>query len=357
MTRNVALGRSGLLAAAGLAAAVGIGAIAIGVAASGGPGAAAAPGVLLASSPSPTPATPNVNPGWGGRGGRGMMGGPGMKGGGWGVAGDDGWAGPGGGRRMGAYGDISITKIDGTKLSLQTTDGWTRTIDAAGATVTRDGQTVALDTLRVGDQIVFGQTRQADGTFKISRVTVVLPRSAGTVSAIDSASLTLTLRDGTSQKIVLTSSTTYRLAGQASTRSAIAVGSAVSATGTVASDGTFTATSVDIMPSVVAGTLKSKTSDTIVLTTRDGSTVTVKVSSTTTYQVAGVTSAALKDVAVGAWVNAQGTRNADGSLSATAVRAMPADWPGGGFGRGHGWDWWGGPNAPAASPPPTPSQG
>lgn len=350
MTRRFAMGRSGLLAAASLAAVVGVGAIAIGVAASGGPGTAVAPGVLLASSPSPTPATPNVKPGWGGPGGPGMMGGRGF-------AGDDGWAGPGGGRRMGAYGDISITKIDGTKLSLQTADGWTRTIDAAGATVTRDGQTVALGTLKVGDQIVFGQTRQTDGSFKITQITVVLPRTAGTVSAVDATSLTLTLRDGTSKKIVLTTSTTYRLAGQASTWSAITVGGSVTATGTVASDGTFTATSVDIMPSAVAGTVKSKTSDTIVLTARDGSTVTVEVSSTTTYQVAGVTTPTLDDVAVGAWVNAQGTKNADGSLSATAVRAMSADSKDGGFGRDHGRAWPGGPSSPRTSPAPTPNQG
>ena len=29
--------------------------------------------------------------------------------------------------------DVTITKIDGSKLSLQTTDGWTRTIDSTGA--------------------------------------------------------------------------------------------------------------------------------------------------------------------------------------------------------------------------------
>jgi hypothetical protein len=257
-----------------------------------------------------------------------------------------------------AAGNISITKIDGTKLSLQTSDGWTRTIDASGATVTRDGQTVGLDSLKVGDQIVFSETRQTDGTYKIDRIAVILPRVTGTVSAVDATSLTLTQAGGSTRKILLNSSTTYRLDGQAATKSAVTNGSVVVVTGTVASDDTFTATTVEIRPSVVSGTVKSKTSDTIVLTTRDGSTATVKVSSSTTYQVTGVTNATLKDVAVGAYAAAEGTKGSDGSISAIAVRAFAADrlGPGHGFGRG-GWDWPGLPSKPSSSPTPVPNQG
>ena len=59
-------------------------------------------------------------------------------------------------RRGGMRGEmgnaITITAIDGTKLALETENGWTRTIDATGATVTKDGATVALSTLKVGDR-------------------------------------------------------------------------------------------------------------------------------------------------------------------------------------------------------------
>jgi hypothetical protein len=73
--------------------------------------------------------------------------------------------------------------------------------------------------------------------------------------------------------------------------------------------------------------------------------------------VAGSTTATLSDVAVGANVTAKGTRNADGTFSATIVRAFAAG-PGGGPGmRGdHGMPWsQGTPGTPGtqASPAPT----
>ena len=94
--------------------------------------------------------------------------------------------------------------------------------------------------------------------------------------------------------------------------------------------------------------------------------------SSTTYQVGGITTPTLADVKVGDVVIASGTRNADGSLSATVVRSHaagqlggPGDGfgrgaPGDGFGRGgmrgdgYGWGFPGGPDAsPAPSTAPT----
>ena len=152
----------------------------------------------------------------------------------------------------------------------------------------------------------------------------------------------------------------------------------ISATGTLGSDGTLTATSVEIQPATAAGTVKEKGTSSLTLTTRDGSTVTVKVTSSTTYQVAGITTPTLADIKVGDVVMASGTKNADGSLSATAVLARAAgDFGGpgmggpgmggpgmGGWGRGgHGDGDWGFPGGvpanPGASPAPSsaPSSG
>ncbi len=97
----------------------------------------------------------------------------------------------GGAGRGSRMGGITITKIDGAKLSLETDDGWTRTIDATGATITRDGATIAVGDLAVGDEIVLRQQRQADGTFKITAIRVILPKVAGLVTDVAASSLTL----------------------------------------------------------------------------------------------------------------------------------------------------------------------
>jgi hypothetical protein len=235
---------------------------------------------------------------------------------------------------------ITITKIDGSKLSLQTTDGWTRTIDATGATVTNGTQTIALGDLKVGDQITFRESRQGDGTYKITTIQVLVPTAAGTVSSVAAGSVTITQSDGSSRTLTLTGSTTYTQGGVTVSRSALVVGVRISAQGTVDSSGSFTATSITITPAAVVGTVASKTAATVVVTTTAGKTVTVNVSSATKYNVRGVASPTLADVAVGYRIQAQGILNADGSLTATAVAAGPNDQagfgPGGGFGGGSG---------------------
>lgn len=240
---------------------------------------------------------------------------------------------------------ITITKIDGSNLSLQTSDGWTRTIDATGATITKGGQTIAVGDLKLGDQINFREARQSDGSYKITTIQVVLPTASGTVKTVGSGSVTITQSGGTSKTLTLTGSTTYTEAGAKVSASALVAGVRISAQGTVDSAGNFTATAVTIAPSSVMGTVASKTPTTIVVTTTAGKTVTVDVSSSTKYTVRGVTAATLANVAVGDRISASGTLNADGSLNATSVQASPNDQPGfgggggslGGFGRGHGF--------------------
>ena len=351
-----------LIAGAILAGAIGLTAIAVGLASTGAPAAATpaaanAQGVLLGAdtgtwtAPNGGTATaPNVTGMMGNRDGNGFGPGAGM-----------GRGGPMGGR--GTFGAISITAIDGTKLALTTADGWTRTIDAAGATVQKSGQTVDLSTLEVGDSIVFDQSRQTDGTFKITAIQLVLPRADGTVKSVGDSSVTLTQRDGTDKVVQLTGSTTYQLAGAASkaaasTKAALTVGAAVDAEGTTATDGTFTAALVTIRAAQAGGTVTAKTGTSITVTTRDGSSLKIDVDSSTTYLVAGTTAPTLSNVAVGAIVIAEGTRNTNGTFSATVVRAFAA---GSGFGPGigpgmrggRGMPW--GPGGPAPQPTSTPT--
>ena len=189
--------------------------------------------------------------------------------------------GTGDGPRMGGirgmHGGATVTAVDGTRLSLRTDDGWTRTIDTAGVTITKRGATIAVADIKVGDEISFAQLRNSDGTYTITSVVVVQPHVGGTVTATGPSSITL--KD------------------------------------------------------------------------RDGVTVTVTVTSTTTYEIAGKTNATLADVTVGSMVMATGTKNADGSLTATTVRAFTPGQGGPGMdGRGggrHGGGPWDGQDAPA----------
>lgn len=248
-----------------------------------------------------------------------------------------GWQAPHGGL-YGSSGQIAITitAINGSKLSLQTTDGWTRAIDATGATITKAGQNIGLAGLKAGDAINFRESRQSDGSYKITTITVVVPSASGTVTAVTSTTVTISQPGGTTRTLNLTGSTAYTQGGATVSKSALVVGSRISAQGTVDSSGTFTATAIDIAPATVQGIVASKTASTIVVTTSAGKTVTVNVTASTKYSVRGQTNPTLANVAVGARIAAQGTLNSDGSLTATVVESAPNDQPGfgGGFGGG-----------------------
>ncbi|HEY3073119.1 MAG TPA: hypothetical protein VGJ46_09905, partial [Candidatus Limnocylindrales bacterium] len=134
--------------------------------------------LTLAASPSPAASPsasgqPNPNNGNGGAPGvgrrsPGFFAGPGILG----------WPGFRGERGFGgfAFGPITITSIDGSKISLKTVDGWTRTITITDSTtITKAGQKIALTDLNVGDTVRFQQTRQSDGSFTVESIEVVLP--------------------------------------------------------------------------------------------------------------------------------------------------------------------------------------
>ena len=283
----------------------------------------------------------------------------------------NGWMAPNGWQRGGSDVAITITAINGSSLSLKTTDGWTRTIDTTGAAITKAGQTIAVGALKVGDEITFREARQNDGSFKITTIDVVVPTVTGTVSATTSTTVTVTLPGGSSQTLTTTSATTYSQGGAAASRSALVAGVRISAQGTLDSSGSFTATSIAIAPSTVVGTVASKTASTIVVTTSDGKTVTVNVTSSTTYSVRGVSAATLANVAVGDRIAAEGSLASNGSLNATMVQSAVNDQPGfggggfgGGFGRGggrffgHGFGpGMGGGSSPSTSPSAAPSSG
>jgi hypothetical protein len=151
-----------------------------------------------------------------------------------------------GGFKLGGFGDITITANDGSNLSLKTDDGWTRTIAVGSSTaITKGGQTVAVGDLKVGDRIVFGQTKASDGSFTINQIRVVLPVVGGQVTAVGTDSITVDQKGGGSATIHVNTSTTYDVNGNGSAKlSDITVGAFVVAEGTQRSDGSLDASAV-----------------------------------------------------------------------------------------------------------------
>jgi hypothetical protein len=241
-----------------------------------------------------------------------------------------GWAfgGPGGplggpGLRAGrAFGQISITAINGSDVSLKTDDGWTRTITVATSTsITKGGQPATLSELKVGDVIRFAETRNADGSYAITRIEIVVPQVAGVVTAVGADTITVTGRNGVTATIRTSSSTTYHVGQANGSRSDVKVGSAIIASGTKAADGSLDASSVTVLLPRVAGKVTAKTADTITITRPNGSTQTIHVSSTTTYDIAGANGGSLADIAVGMRVLVEGSTHPDGSIDAAAIEA------------------------------------
>ena len=318
--------------------------------------------VAMGASPSPsassggqTQTVPSDGNGAGlggpGAGGFGQFGPRGPRGQG-GMAGQGhGWGAGGPGRMDGrGFGQVSVTAVAGSNLSLATDDGWTRTIAVTGTTtITKSGATAKLTDVAVGDTVRIWETPNYDGTYTITAIEVVLPQAAGVVTAVGTDTITITLRDGTSQTIRTSGSTTYHLDQADGKRADVTVGSMIRAMGEKAADGSLTANSVSVRLPHVMGTATATTGDTITLTQRDGTPVTVHVGSATTVRVAGVTGAKLADVKAGMVVVAEGIQRSDGSIDAAEIGAGAA-------GLGRGRDWMPGMN-PDASPAPDASGG
>jgi Domain of unknown function (DUF5666) len=269
--------------------------------------------VALGASPAPSSGgSPNIKPNAGPGFGQRLGPGPGL-----------GRLGPLA-RRMGV-GPITIVSIDGANVSLKTADGWSRTITVPSATtIQKGGQKSSLGDLKVGDTVRFNETRNSDGTFTITELDVVLPRVAGSVTAVSDSGFTLKERGGTSRNITVNGATVYRLdATKAGSKSDVKVGSNVVVEGNQASDGSIAATAVQIILPSVAGQVTAKTADTITVTRPNGSTLTIHVGAGTVYRVRGVATPTLSDVSVGMVVVAEGTQNSDGSFQAVAIAAGP----------------------------------
>ncbi len=178
-----------------------------------------------------------------------------------------------------------------------------------------------------------------------------------TITAIDGNAISLTTEDGWTRTITVDSGTTYSKSGDTIALGDLEVGDQVGFRQTREDDGTWTIDSVVVILPHVGGEVTKVDGSTITLRQRDGTTATITVNGQTTYAVNGDDSTALADVKVGMLLVAEGTKNSDGSLTATRVRAADASVfegrgrPGRGFHFGPGPDW--NPENPASSAAPS----
>ena len=186
------------------------------------PAATTAPGAT--ESPEPTGAPGTTTPGHGGFGRGGF--GPGAFGG------------------IG-FGSITIRSISGSDITLNTEDGWSRTITVTSATkITRGGATIGVTDLAAGDKVRFSEQKAADGSYTITAIEVVLPTIAGQVTGINGDTITVTQPGGTTATIHVGTGTTYQVDGATGSLSGIKVGSFVVAEGTQRADGSLDAAAI-----------------------------------------------------------------------------------------------------------------
>jgi uncharacterized protein DUF5666 len=218
--------------------------------------------------------------------------------------------------------DITITAVSGNDVTLGTPDGWRRTVTITGSiNLTKGGQDIAVGDLKVGDAIRFRQTRNADGTFTVTDLAVVVPAVRGQASAVTSSGFKLTTRDGSVWTVTVNGSTKYSFGQGAGSLADVKDGTTVVVSGNTTGDNAITALGVRVKADRVVGTVTAKTADSITIKKRDGSSVTIHVAADTTFRVAGTENAKLSDIAVDMAIGVSGRARTDGSIDADAVVA------------------------------------
>ena len=227
-------------------------------------------------------------------------------------------------QRLGGKGfrDITIKAISGSKVTLETDDGWTRTIAVTGSIeITKGGQAIQVAGLAVGDQVRFKQSRNDDGTYTVEAIAVILPSVRGTVSGVSASGFKVTTRDGSVWTIAVNGSTTYKHGTGAGSLADVTNGTVALVQGNKTADNALTALSVRVAADRAVGTVTAKTANSVTIKKRNGSSVTIHVDADTTFRVAGKNPATLADVTVDMGIGVSGRARADGSIDADAVVA------------------------------------
>lgn len=144
-------------------------------------------------------------------------------------------------------GSVEVVANDGTSLTLQTQDGWSRTIDTTGVVLTSGETTIATTDISVGDKVRIAQTRNADGSYTVTGIQLLPAQVTGAVAAVSTDGFTLTDADGTTVSVRVSATTTWRIRGDTTPGlSDLTAGTSVVVTGDAQDDGSIDATSVSV---------------------------------------------------------------------------------------------------------------
>jgi Domain of unknown function (DUF5666) len=148
-------------------------------------------------------------------------------------------------------------------------------------------------------------------------------RGALTITSLASDSIAAKRADGTTVTIKTTSSTQYFRAGKTIDRNALTTGTAIRVQGTRNSDGSVTATRIDVALAGSHGKVTAINGTDITIQDEKNSSATkvIHTNSSTSFTRAGQASS-LGAVTVGGEITAAGTQNSDGSLQAEAVQIV-----------------------------------
>jgi hypothetical protein len=142
-------------------------------------------------------------------------------------------------------GPITVESVEGTVLNLVTADGWRRSVDTTGATITRDGEEITAADVVAGDTIRLRQEQNDDGTWSVTAIAVVLPVITGEVGEIGTDSFTIVQGDGTSVTVYVSDATDWHVRGSSAPGLGdLEPGEDVAARGTWREDGSIDATDV-----------------------------------------------------------------------------------------------------------------
>lgn len=158
-----------------------------------------------------------------------------------------GTGGPLGRRGYGPGGVLTVTAINGQKISAKQANGSTVTIETTSSTVyTRAGQKVSASDIKTGETIHVRGTHNSNGSISATNIDIVLPGYAGTISAINGDTITVKDPRGNTHTIKVNSSTSFLNGQQKITLSSLKVGENIHAVGSLNSDSSLTATTVSL---------------------------------------------------------------------------------------------------------------
>ena len=197
-----------------------------------------------ASKPSPSPSA--HKPSFGPRGGFGFACGGSFAGAGFGAPSFF-----GGGFCGGETG--TVTKISGSTLTLRTLAGTETVTTSSSTTYSREGQTVKLSAIKVGDVVVVrgkrtGTSPTATSPIAATAITIEVPSTSGRVQSVSGNTVTLVTADGQLETVNVSSSTAYHgLRGASASLSSVKAGVYITAQGTQTGLTTFSADDVQVL--------------------------------------------------------------------------------------------------------------